>query len=350
MSGVQGCRRHLNKTGLISAAIAGLLTVSACGGASSSANSDGNSSDEPTITFIGAGNMPVQVAIDRGFYDGVNVEFKEVGEEQETSLFIGGDAVLGSMSPWSVAKFVAEGEDLKFLSTAGATNLINGVLIRAEDADKYQTIGDLEGKKLGVPGFGSDTWAAFETVVKTLYDDDAKSSFDTVTADSGAELGLLGTGQIDAALLQSGTTATGMALPEFKLIFSFTQEWQKTKGQPLVVDGIVAKGDWAAEHPDLVEDVIDGNEMAVQWMREHPEEFNSGGEYEDLARAEGWLEDPKATEQILALLKNGDWYLSRDEYTQAWVDSVYEFIQGGQGILIEGTVPDSEKIFNAVTS
>lgn len=346
---VQRRRHHLNRVRFVPALTAGLLAVSACGGTTSSGGGEGTSEDVPTITFIGASNIPVMVAIDQGFYKKVNVEFKQVGEEQETSLFIGGDAELGAMSPWSTAKYDAEGEDIKLLSTAGATNLINGVLIRAEDSDKYKTIEDLEGQKLGVPGLGSDTWAAFETVVKTLYDDDAKSSFETVTADSGAELGLLGTGQIEGALLQSGTTATGMALSQFKLIFSFTQEWQKVEGQPLIVDGIVAKGQWADENPDLVQDVIQGNETAVQWMSQHPEEFDVDGQYADLSREEGWLTDPKGTEQILKLLADGEWYLSEEQYTQDWIDSIYKFIEDGKGIMTEGTIPPSEKIFYPVS-
>lgn len=338
-------KRHHYKLWLISAVVVGLFSVSACGGTSSSENSGGSTNGDPTITYLGASNIPVRVAIDQGFYKGVNVKFKEVGEDQETSLFIGGDAELGAMSPWSAAKFNAEGEDIKFLSTAGATNLINGVLIRSEDADKYKTIEDLEGEKLGVPGFGSDTWAAFETVVNKLYDDDAKSSFQTVTADSGAELGLLGTGQIEGALLTSGTTATGMALPQFKLIFSFTEEWQKVQGQPLIVDGLAAKGEWAKAHPDLVQDVVNGTDRAVTWMSQHPDEFDSGGKYEDLASAEGWLEDPKATKQILALIKQGDWYLNKNRYTKSWIDSLYQFIQDGKGVLVTGDIPPANEIF-----
>lgn len=347
MSTVQHGRRHPNKFAVVAGLAAGLLMVSACGGPS--ADDDESSGGTPTITYVGAGNIPVRVAIDQGFYDGVNVEFKEVGEEQETSLFIGGDAELGAMSPWSVAKYDAEGEDIRLLSSAGSTNLINGVLVRAEDADKYQTIADLEGKKLGVPGFGSDTWAAFETVVKSVYGDEAKSSFDTVTADSGALLGLLGTDQIDGALLTSGSTATGMALPQFKLIFSFTQEWQEAEGQPLIVDSIVAKGDWVQAHPDLVQAIIDGNDKSVEWMGQHPEEFDEGGQYADLAKDEGWLEDPKGTAQILDLLKDGKWYLRKDSYTQDFVDSMYKFVQDGQGIMTDGDIPAQDKIFYPVS-
>lgn len=322
---------------------AGLLLVAGCGGGSQGGG--GGNDNAPTVTFLAASDLPVQVAIDQGLYKGVNVEFKQVGEEQESSLFIGGDAELGSMSPWAMAKFVAEGEDIRLLTTAGATNLINGVLVRSEDAGKYKTIEDLKGKKLGIPGFGSDTWLAFATMVKQLYGVDAKKSFKTVTADPGAELGLLGTGQIDGALLFSGQTATGMAQSKFKLIFSFTQEWQKQTGQPLVADALVAKGKWAKDHPDLVKAVVAGNNAAVQWMRQHPDEFDKDGRYADLAEEEGWLEDPTATKQILKLLKDGEWYLSGDRYTQPWIDSTYKFVEQGKGILVTGSVPSKDALF-----
>lgn len=301
----------------------------------------------PSVTFLAASSIPVNVAIDQGFYEaeGLDLEFQEVGEEQEGSLFIGGDAELGAGSPWDVARLVSEGEAIRSLSTAGATNFVNGVLVQAEDADQYQEITDLEGQTLGIPGFGSGTWQAFAVMVDLLYDLDAREDFENRTASPGALLGLLGTGEIEAALLFSGQTVVGVASDEFERIFSFTEAWQERTGESMVIDMYMAKAEWAEQNPDQVEAFIRGTDQAAQWMQDNPDAFRPDGQYAELARGEGWLDSPEATDVILQMLGDGELILTSEEYDEAWIEAMYGFIEESQGVLIEDEVPPVEEIF-----
>jgi ABC-type nitrate/sulfonate/bicarbonate transport system substrate-binding protein len=268
-----------------------------------------------------------------------------MGDADTNALFISGDAELGYMAPWELAGFVAEGEPIIFVSSSAGQNMVNGIAVRSEDADQYQSLPDLVGTTLAIPGFSSGTWAAFEVLARDVYDIDAREDFENVTLDPGAALGLLSTGEVDAALLFSGQTASAMARPEFHLVFSFTEDWQEATGQRMLVTGIAAKREWAEANPDLLEAVIRGTDRGVQWMRENSDEFREGGKYEDIAASEGWLEDPETTDEVLERLAAGEWFVASDVYTQEWIDATYRFIESAQGTIVED-VPAKEDVFH----
>jgi ABC-type nitrate/sulfonate/bicarbonate transport system substrate-binding protein len=324
------------------------MLLAACTPASSPGTGGASAEGElPQVTILAGPVLPVQVAIAEGCYEeeGIIVEHDEVvGDADTNALFISGDAELGYMAAWELARFVSEGEPIITLSSTAGQNMVNGIAVRSEDADQYQSLPDLVGGTLAIPGFGSGTWAAFEVFAAEVYDINAREDFEIVTVDPGAALGLLSTGEVDAALLFSGQTASAMANPEFHLVFSFTEDWQEATGQMMLVTTIAAKRDWAEANPDLVEAVIGGSDCGVQWMRENPDEFREGGKYEDLADSEGWLEEPQTTDEVLERLAAGEWFVGSDVYTPEWIDATYRFIESGQGTLVE-EVPAEEDIF-----
>ncbi|CAM5217366.1 hypothetical protein CDEF62S_00488 [Castellaniella defragrans] len=164
--------------------------------------------------------------------------------------------------------------------------MYNGVVIRAKDADKYHSITDLKGKKFGVPGYGTGTWAIFQTFGRAFYGiDNARKTFQTVSADSGALLALLERGDIDAALLLSGTSAVARSMPQFKTIFRFTEDLQARMHDPLTVNGAVATAAWLEKNPEAARRVVQGLDAGVKWIQAHPEAFTKGGKYENLAQA-----------------------------------------------------------------
>ena len=309
-------------------------------------DSDAASADTPTVRLsLPPSAVPAIIAADQDMFEGINAEVSQIGGDQAAAVLVSGEADVGWIGPLEVAGYVAEGEPMQAFSAAGAQNMINGVVVRSEDASEFQTITDLQGARLGMPGFGSGTWATFEVFARTVFDiEDPRNAFEILTADSGALLAMLETGEIDAALMFSGPSAAARALDQFHTIFSFTEEWQETTGQPLTVAGPVGRTDWIEENPDAVAAVVDGIDAGVAWMRENPEEMQEGGTYEDLAEAVGWLGDPATTEGIIELMVDGQWYLSSDTYTQEWIDATYELIQAGEGSLVD-EVPPVEDIF-----
>lgn len=325
------------RTRLLAVGGVGVLLLAACEQGSTGGNS--------IAVSVSPSALPLYVAADQGLCaDSLDLEVSQVGYDQSAALFLAGESPLGWESPLDVAKFVSEGEDMVYLSTAGAANMINGVVIRAEDADKYQSIEDLVGKRLGNPGYGTGTWSTFQVVAQSKYGIDAREDFEGVTADSGALLGLLESGEIDAALLFSGQSAAALALDQFETIFSFTEEWQETTGEPMVVNGPVVRQSWLDENEEEAELLVGCIDKAVDWMAEHPDELQADGTYAEWTEAEGWFADEETTRGIIDLVKKREWFLGADVYDSAWIDAMYGLIQDGEGVLVED-VPEKDRVF-----
>jgi ABC-type nitrate/sulfonate/bicarbonate transport system substrate-binding protein len=312
-------------------------------GGTTDASCEGAAGETIEISVSPSG-LPVYVAGQEGLFEGLDIEVSQVGYDQSAALFLAGDTPVGWIAPIEVAEFVSQGEEFQYFSTAGATNMINGLVIRAEDSDKYQSVEDLVGQRVGNPGFGTGTWATFEVIMQSQYGIDPQNDFDNLTADSGALLGLLETGEIEAALLFSGQSAAAIALDQFETIFSFTDAWQESTGQPMVVNGPVARASWLEENTCVASVLVDGIDAAVQWMKDNPQEFREDGKYAEWIEAEGWLSSPETTEGIHELLQDGEWYLTSDAYTEDWVDSIYSLVEAGEGTLVE-SVPPKDDIF-----
>lgn len=299
----------------------------------------------PTVTVrLNPSQVATAVAQEEGLFENLNVDYTRVGYGESAPLFLANDDPIGFESPWEVARFRSEGENISYFGTAAALNFWNGVIIRAEDADTYQSIEDLVGKKLGHPGFGTGTWQAFEIIAQAVNGIDAQSEFELVQADPGALLGLLETGEIDAALNFAGQAATAMASDDFELLYSFTTAWQEAEGQPLIINGIIGRRDWLEENTDAACRFLEGTDRGVQWMKDNPEEFMPGGKYADWVEGEGWFSSEETNEFIVDLLEDGEWYFTQDLYTDEWVNSVYEFVQQGEGVFAE-EVPPMEEVF-----
>lgn len=310
---------------------------------------DGNEGPSDPVVIdmpVSPSGLPVYVAADQGLFpESVELNVSKVGFSESAALFAAGEAPLGWIAPLEVAIFVSEGEDMRYFDTAGASNMINGVAIRAEDADKYQTLEDLKGQKFGNPGFGSGTWVTFEVVADAQYEIDARSDFDLVNADSGAALGLLERGEIEAALIYPAQAAAVHELPQFEMMFNFSADYEEQTGVPLVANGPVARNDWLEENAEVLPDIIAGIDAGVQWIEDNPDEvFEEDGLYADWARDYGWLADQEVADGTRELLAQGEWFLKSDTYTQEFIDSMYSLVESGQGVLVD-EVPAKDEIF-----
>ena len=294
---------------------------------------------------VEASAIPAFVAKDKGFFGDLDVEVSKVGYDQVQALLIAGDTDVAWISPIETVQFVSEGSDFRYFSTAGAQNMYNGIVVSADNADAYPDVMSLEGKRLGIPGFGTGTWAAFRAFAKAFYGvDDPTTVFDVVTASSGALLALVERGQVDAALLFSGSSAAARSLPQFKTIFSFTEAMQESAGQPLVINGAVATATWLEENPETAAAIVAGLDEATRWITENPDAFAEGGEYQQLAQDAGWLAGPETAETVLSLIKEGKWYLTSEAYTDEWIGAIYDLLEKG-GFL--ETIPPREEAFLA---
>ena len=284
------------------------------------------------------------VAQEEGLFDRIDLDYELVGYGESAQLFLAGEDPVGQESPWEAARFQSEGEDISYFGTPSALNFYSGLIIQSANADTYKTLTDLRGKKLGHPGFGTGTWQAFEIIAKANYGMDARTDFVPVEADPGALLGLLQTGEIDATINFTGQTATSLTRPEFAVILNFSEEWQTSHGQPLVINGPMARRSWLDENTDVARRLVAGVDAGLQWMKDNPDAFREGGKYAHIVEGEGWFTDEATTDKVHELLQAGTWYLKADQYTQEWVDSVYEFISQGKGVFAD-EIPPKDKVF-----
>ena len=302
----------------------------------------------PTFEIWGspASVPPLIVAEREGLFEGVKVKAKKVGYAEEATLFIAkGGTPVGILSPWEAAKFISEGEDLIFFSTAGSIRFFNGMFVQAENYPKpYSSPKDLIGKRLGQPGWGSGTTQALQVIAKALWGIDVAKDYENVVAGPGALMGLLEQGRIEANLVFSGQTLASLASGKFKKIFSFDDAWEAETGQPLVITGLAARTWWIRNNPDVAQRIVEGVDRAVIWMMEHPEEFAKGGKYEDLAEDPGWLQNKETTELVHEFFRTGKYFLTSESYTQEWIDANWKFIKEGKGVLLE-ELPKKEEVF-----
>ena len=322
--------------------------VAACGGSPAGSATDDTqaaTSGESVVITVEPSAIPAFVAEREGFFGDIDVEVTTVGYEEAESLLLAGQTHIAWMGPLDVAKFVSEGEEFRYLSTAGALNMYNGIVVRAEDGDVYNDVTDLVGKRLGIPGFGTGTWATFDVFARSVFDiASPEDDFEIVTADSGALLAMLERGEIDGALLFAAQSAAGRYMEQFKTVFSFTEAMQEEYGVPLVVNGPAATREWIEADPDTVDAIVSGLDQAVAWMKDNPEAFDVDGKYADLGEGDGWHNSEETTAGILALVGEGEWYRTSNDFTDEWQSAVYEIIQAGEGSLVD-SVPPMEEIF-----
>lgn len=311
-----------------------LTLATACGGGGA-----GTSGSKGVTIAVDPSAIPIFVAQEQGFFKGVKVKTKEVGQADPQSLLLAHKVDVAWMSPVETAGYVSQGSPFIYYSTAGAVNMWNGVVVRAEDSDKYQSIADLQGHKLGMPGFGSGTWKSFTAFAKLAGIDKPKEAFDLRTADPGALLALVEKGEVDGALLFSSQSVAARTNPKFQTIFSFTKAMQQRYGVPLVITGQTATRDWYKSHKSQVSKINTGLDKAVGWMQSHPEEFKPGGKYADRAKADGWFTTKDTTRGIIKLLSTGKYETTSDIYTDKWRSAVAKVVRAGKGTLVTSVPP-----------
>jgi ABC-type nitrate/sulfonate/bicarbonate transport system substrate-binding protein len=284
------------------------------------------------------------IAKDQGFFKGIDLEWVLVGYAESAQLFAAGTNPIGQESPWEAAVYTAAGDEISYFGTATASSLLSGAIIRTEDAAKYKSLPDLKGKKVGIPGFGSGTWAAFQVLAKGLYNLNAKSDFQTVEADPGAIEGLLQTKSIDAGIAFTGGTFHMLANPAYKMLFEFSAEWKKKTGSPLTIDGQLARRAWLDQHTEIARNLVSGIDQGLQYLKDHPDIVKKGGKYEQFWLGQGLLVDDATYNKGVAELKAGNFQLPASTFTKDWTDDVYEFINLGPGILAP-SIPPKDKVF-----
>ena len=217
------------------------------------------------------------------------------------------------------------------------------MIIRTEDKTKYPDLKSLKGKKLGMPGFGTGTWAAFQTIAKGQYGLDALKDFQPVEGNPGDLEGLLQTKAIDAMITFTAQAAHAVANPAYTMLYNITDAWQKANGSYLPINGWIADAKWLDDHLEVVKSFIAGLDQGLAYYKQHMDIDDKGGKFEQFAQNEGRL-DADVAKILDPWMKDGYFLLSAKDYSKTWAEGVYKFIQLGEGVLVK-KVPTIDKVF-----
>jgi ABC-type nitrate/sulfonate/bicarbonate transport system substrate-binding protein len=272
-----------------------------------------------------------------------------VGFGEQDSLFATGNYPITAQAPWDVAKSIANGDCLKFVSTTAGIPALSLLEIRTADKDKYKSYKDLQGQKIGIPGFGTATWGAFATILKSVDGIDAMTYFQPIEADSSTLLALLDQGQIEAAI---PFTPVSVIAPQtqpdkYTIIFDMENYFEQQTGQPLLLVGLTARCDWLDANADKVPGVIAGLDDAAQWINDNASTMFADPYYGPILQASGVADQTGADAWAQKLAQH--YYFDSSAYTQDWIDSQYKFINDSVGTLIDGAPPPVDQIFDLAT-
>jgi ABC-type nitrate/sulfonate/bicarbonate transport system substrate-binding protein len=307
-----------------------------------------------TPTPTGAFVLPIQltpshvsvaIAAEQGLLKGIDLQWQMVGYGESSQLFHAGTNPIGNESAWEAATYQEQGKDIRFFSTVEALNFISGIIIRTEDKAKYPDLKALKGKKVGMPGFGTGTWAAFQVISKAQYGLEATKDFQVVEGNPGDLEGLLQTKAVDAMITFTAQTAHALANPAYTMLYNITDEWKKANGNYLTITGWIADAKWLDDHLEIAKSFISGIDQGLEYYKKNLQVDDKGGnpKFEQFAQNEGRLD--AAVEKIAdPWIKDGYYYLNANVFTKAWGESTYKFIQQGAGVLVK-TVPPFEKVF-----
>jgi ABC-type nitrate/sulfonate/bicarbonate transport system substrate-binding protein len=322
-------------------AVVAALVAAGCGAGATPA---------PTAAFVlplqlTPSHVSVAIAADQGYLKGIDLKWQMVGYDVSSQLFQAGTHPIGNESAWEAAVYQDKGKDVRFFSTVEALNFISGIVVRTADKGKYPDLKALKGQKLGQPGFGTGTWAAFQTIAKAQYGLNAKSDFQIVEGNPGDLEGLLQTKAIEAFITFTAPTANALANPDYHMLYNITDEWKKANGHYLTITGWEADSKWLDSHLEIAKSFVTGIQQGLDYYKQNLQLDDKGAKYEAFAQNEGRL-DPEVQRIADPWIRDGYYFLNANMYTKAWADSTYKFIQLGDGILLpQGKVPPLEKVF-----
>lgn len=291
--------------------------------------------------------IPFLVAAREGFAMeyGIKLESVRVGYDVRVDLFQTGESPVGELSPWEVAKLIAEGGNVVYVGNAGVIRFFHSMFVRTGDADKYKSPKDLIGKTVGLPPWGTSATKAFIVAAKTLWNIDVKKDYDVKTAEAAALLPMLERKEVEAVFLLSAQTLMALSQPQkYTKIFSVADVWEARYGQSLVITGRGARKDFVRENWEMLRDLDKALDKAVRWMMANAGEFvERDGKYIKDAELAGWTRDEPTKEIVRTWIKQGRYFMI-ESYTPAWVEANWEFLKHSVGELLD-KLPPKEEIF-----
>lgn len=278
--------RRRGLVGLVALLLLAGPLLAACGGDDDSGNLTDATiglSFVPNIQFA-----PYYIADAKGFYEeeGLNVSFNHhnVGTDlfaalvagQETMMMSGGDEVLQ-----------ARGKDVPLVYVAEIFTEYPVGLIVPDDSD-IQTVADLRGKKVGIPGAYGANYIGLLALLES-----AGLSEDDITVESVGftQASALLAGHVDAVMGYINNEPLQIAKAGMPV-----RTFPVSDVQPLVSNGLVALEETLAEDEETVRAIIAATLRGVQYAIDHPDEaVEIARDYVPTLNSDALVADARAT-------------------------------------------------------
>jgi NitT/TauT family transport system substrate-binding protein len=163
------------------------------------------------------------------------------------------------------AEFVAKLREKGTNVTILAVDFYQNQAIVVQGDENITSIEDLKGKK--VAAFKpTGTYAMFKAYMKAIYGLNAETSFNIVNLPPPQIVQAFAKKEVDAAVIWEPFVSRLIADYGGKILVSYQELWQKWEkhiGDNGVMIVYAARGDWAAEHPELVEKLLAARSKAA---------------------------------------------------------------------------------------
>jgi len=214
------------------------------------------------------------------YEDQCNMSLKTISTWDEVAFFAGGHADIASMGDYEIPALMAE-SDVGF-TTFGIYNLGRvPIFVRADSP--YQTIQDLKGKKIGVPGPLSSTmiWGVMLAETEGVDFRVGGGDFDLVVNDHMVNGELLRNGEIEAGIIIPEALIPEMRDGTVRLLYDVGGTWEyyrdnfdpekKHKGVPGNI--FLARTEWYEQNKDMACCFLAMWEEGVQAWKDNKEDI-----------------------------------------------------------------------------
>lgn len=287
--------------------------------------------EPPTIVrFVFAPDPLMLYMQDTGIVDKYeakyNTKLKLISTWDEVAFFAGGHADIASTGDYEIAPLVEEtGEEFVVF---GIYNL-SRVPIFVKTDSPYQTIHDLEGKKIGVPGPLSSTmiWGVMLAETEGVDFRVGSDQFDLVVNSHSANAELLREGEIEAGIIIPEALVPELRDGTVRLLYGAGGGWEyyrdhfdpekKHKGVPSNI--FLAKKEWFDANPRAVEFFLAMWEEGLQAWHESQADIIRAypGDHGLDPEAETFDEDRAAITKFIA---DHDWFVDTVYLDQTWIE------------------------------
>ncbi|MFC7401957.1 ABC transporter substrate-binding protein [Citricoccus sp. GCM10030269] len=242
--------------------------LAGCGTGASAGGSDG-SGDTQTVRISQAFQsllyLPLYVADDQGFFEGVDVEIQTGGGGQQSwASVLGGSADFSIHDP--VFGAISKAEGGPGIAVASVQNAPSVWMVGSDTDDLQDDISQVAGSSIATMPEPDTTWAFMNYLLQE--NGLSASDVEIVPTSIGNEMAPLLSGQTDYALGTepqiSQVEAEGM-----HAVYAFPEnpDWY-----PYAFSSLMTTEAFAEQNPEATQAVVDGFELASRFIYEHPDE------------------------------------------------------------------------------